>query len=142
MSMTATIYTPRKHHLAGEHGSVPGSAYTTARTVCGKFLFVGHSAYTPNKVVDVPTSDLREVVTCKNCLRTIAPSKVVFADESTAVVGPGQTVAPVEAQVVPASPTVELRWNPAGVWEVHVNFSDPASEPEYFVNGMEAEVYV
>ncbi len=129
------VGTPARVHIA-----VPDSKHSYSNghsvvTVCGKFL--ADFPETQNRINFADRGFADDVVTCKNCRRTIAPSKVLFADDSTAVVGPGLTMGPV----VPASPQIELRWND-DFWEIHVNFSDPASDPMVFMNGYEAAVSV
>lgn len=129
------VTTPARTHLAVERSIRTYGNGQSVVTVCGKFLV--DYPETSNFIGTHEGGDLAASITCKNCRRTIAPSKVVFAGESTAVVGPNDVVAPA----VPDSPRVELRLQD-GLWEVHVNFSDPASEPQFFLNGYEAEVTV
>lgn len=130
------VTTPARTHLLDGTTSQVG-AFVMGRTVCGKTLSTDGFEYGTHFGTH-EGGDLVTSITCKNCRRTIAPSVVVFAGEDTAVVGPNDVVAPA----VPDSPRVEVRWNPAGVWEVHVNFSGAESEPEFFLNGYEAEVTV
>lgn len=132
------VTTPARTHLI--EGDVKHySMVSFARTVCGKDLAVNGERENGVYIGTHEGGDLAAGITCKNCRRTIAPSKVLFADDSTAVVGPGQVVAPA----LPASPTVELRWDgDSEVWSVHINFADPDSEPMFFMNGYEAEVTV
>lgn len=127
------VTTPARTHLAKGPTYTVGM-HSAVATVCGKFLVDGGE----NHFGTHEGGDLAASITCKNCRRTIAPSKVLFADEGVAVVGPGQAVT---AAVVPASPQIELRWG-GDYWEIHVNFGDPASDPLLFVNGYEASVCV
>lgn len=133
------VTTPSRTHLVVERSRRTYSNGLSVVTVCGKFLV--DYPETPNFVGTHESGDLAASITCKNCRRTMTPSKVVFADESTAVVGAGQAVLPAGAAIVPDSPTVEVRWN-GDLWEVHINFSDPEQEPQVFMNGYEAEVTV
>lgn len=139
-NVEAIITTPRKSHIVAEGSKHTYSNGLSVVTVCGKFLV--DLPETPNYYAHRGGGQFVDgAVTCKNCLRTIQPSKVLFADESTAVLTPGQAVLPAEAAVVPASPRIEVRYD-SGVWGIHVNFSDPESEPMIFMNGYEAEVRV
>lgn len=139
-NVEAIITTPRKAHIVAEGSKHTYSNGLSVVTVCGKFLV--DLPETPNYYAHRGGGQFVDgAVTCKNCLRTIQPSKVLFADEATAVLAPGQAVLPAEAAVVPASPTLTL-YMEAGSWVLHVEFSDPDSDPALVINGLDAQYIV
>ena len=131
MSIQMIVGTPARVHIAVPESKHSYSNGHSVVTVCGKFLV--DLPETPNRINFADRGFPNDVVTCKNCRRTIAPSKVLFADESTAVVGPGQAVAAAGAAVVPASPVLGLSYED-GLWVVTIDFADPESAPDVVIN--------